>query len=252
MATDTDERTNEDDPMAGQTRSTSRLPLIIGGAVVLIAVLVGGFLYLTRDTSDEKLTLTEDTSAGGGSVDVASLDGTWTVAPGTGDDTTVAGYRVEEEFVAGARKVTANGRTNDVTGTMTVAGGSVTEGSFTVDMTTLTSDEGRRDQVIKSRGLEADQFPKATFALTEPITLPTEVADGETFAATATGDLTLHGVTKAVTIELTGRASGDTFAVQGSAPVAMADYDIEPPSVGGFVKVSDSGSFEFLVTFTRA
>lgn len=66
------------------------------------------------------------------------------------------------------------------------------------------------------------------------------------------GELTLLGVTQPVTIELTARAVGDTFTVQGAAPIEMADYDIEPPSVGGFVTVSDAGSFEFIVNFEQA
>lgn len=229
----------------------SRLPLILGGVVVVAAVAIGAFLWFTRDTSEPELRLSDDTEGTGEAVDVATLDGTWTVVAGSDDDPTVAGYRVKEVFAAGAREVTANGRTSDVTGELTVAGGSVTEGTFTVDMTTLTSDEGRRDGAIKDRGLQTNEFPEGTFELTEPIELP-ELADGDAVETTATGDLTLHGVTQPVTIDLTVRASGDTFTVQGSAPVVMADFDIEPPSVGGFVEVEDTGSFEFVVNFEQA
>lgn len=233
--------------MADQQRS--RLPLVAGIVVVLVVIAVGGFLYLTRDTSDPELTLSDAPEATGESVDAAELDGSWAVVPGT-DDATVAGYRVEEVFAAGAREATANGRTNDVTGTLAVADGSVTEGSFTVDVTTLTSDEDQRDNAIKGRGLETDEFPEATFVITEAIDLP-ELADGEAFEVSATGDLTLHGVTKGVTVDLTGRAAGDTFTVQGAAPVAFADYEIEAPS-NNFVEVEDTGSFEFVVNFEKA
>lgn len=233
------------------TTTRSRLPLILGGVVVILAVAVGAFLYLTRDTSDEELQLTDTSEGTGEAVDTTSLDGSWTVVAGTGDDATVAGYRVREVFAAGAREVTANGRTNDVAGTLTVADGTVTEGEFTVDLTTLASDEGRRDEAIRDRGLETNDFPEGTFALTEPIELP-ELADGETFTVTATGELTLRDVTNPVTIELTGRSTGGTFTVQGSAPVDFADYEIEPPSIGGFVEVEDTGSFEFIVNFEQA
>ncbi len=233
------------------TTTRSRLPLIVGALVVLAAVAVGGFLFLTRDTSDPELELSDTEQGSGDAIDPATLDGEWTVVAGTDDDPTVAGYRVQEVFAQGAREVTANGRTGDVTGSLTVAGGAVTEGAFTVDLTTLSSDEGRRDNAIRTRGLETDRFPDGTFTLTEPIELP-ELVDGETFTATATGALTLHGVTNPVTIELEGRATGGTFTIQGSAPVAFADYEIEPPSVGGFVEVEDTGSFEFLVNFEQA
>lgn len=228
----------------------SRVPLFVGAAVVLVAVAVGAFLFFTRDTSDPELQLSDSAEGTGEAVDVATLDGTWTVVAGSDDDPTVAGYRVKEVFAAGAREVTANGRTGDVTGELTVADGSVTEGTFTVDMTTLASDEGRRDSAIRSRGLQTDQFPEGTFTLTEPIELP-ELADGDAVELGATGELTLRDVTQPVTIDLTVRASGDTFTVQGSAPVEMADYGIEPPSVGGFVEVEDNGSFEFVVNFEQ-
>lgn len=235
--------------MAEQQKS--RLPIVIGVVAVVLIAAVGGFFYLTRDTSDPELTLTEDTSGSGEAVEVTSLDGPWTVVAGSGDSETVAGYRVEEEFAAGARTVTANGRTNDVTGTLTVADQSVTEGEFIVDMTTLTSDETRRDGAIKSRGLVTNRFPEATFTLTEPIELPADIVDGQTFDVTGVGELTLHGVTQPVTLDLTARSVGSTFTVQGSAPIEMADYEIEPPSVGGFVTVADTGSFEFIVNFEQ-
>ncbi|QXC59866.1 YceI family protein [Aquihabitans sp. G128] len=235
--------------MADQKRS--RLPLIAAVVVVVVAAAIGGFFYLTRDTSDPELKLSDSKSGTGEVVAADSLDGSWKVAAGTGDDATVAGYRVKEVFAAGSRKVTANGRTNDVTGTLTVAGDQVTAGEFTVDMTTLKSDEDRRDGAIKGRGLETDRFEDGTFKLTEPIALPT-IKDGDTFDVKATGELTLHGVTKPVTIDLTARSADGVFTVQGSAPVEMADYDIEAPSVGGFVEVQDNGSFEFIVNFEKA
>ncbi|CAN5518954.1 hypothetical protein BH10ACT1_BH10ACT1_06600 [soil metagenome] len=234
--------------MADQKRS--RLPFIGVGVIVIIAVAIGAFLFFTRDQSDPELKLSDSKTGTGETVDTSNLDGAWKVVAGTGDDATVAGYRVKEVFAAGSRKVTANGRTNDVTGTLTVAGDEVSEGTFTVDMTTLASDEGRRDGAIKDRGLETAKFPEGTFELSEPITLP-DIKDGETFDVKAVGDLTLHGVTKPVTVDLTARSSGDTFTVQGSAPVQMADYGMEAPSIGGFVEVEDNGSFEFIVNFQK-
>ena len=36
-------------------------------------------------------------------------------------------------------------------------------------MTTLQSDESRRDERLRTDGLQTDQFPTATFTLTKPI-----------------------------------------------------------------------------------
>jgi len=228
----------------------SRLPLVIGVVVVVAALGVGAFLYFTRDTSDPKLKLSDSPSAAGQSVDAPTLDGTWKVVAGTDADATVAGYRVEEVFAQGARKATANGRTNDVTGSLTVADGTVTAGSFTVDLTTLKSDEDRRDQVIRDDGLETNRFPKGTFTLTKPIKLP-QVADGKVFNVFGTGDLTLHGVTRAVVVPLHAKVTGKTVTVQGLVPVHLSDHEITPPSRAGFVEVSGDGGFEFLISLQK-
>jgi polyisoprenoid-binding protein YceI len=48
----------------------------------------------------------------------------------------------------------------------------------------------------------------------------------------ATGELTLHGVTRSVTIPLAARRDGSTLAVDGSLTVTFADYGIDDPSGG--------------------
>lgn len=229
----------------------SRVPLYLGlGVVVVVAAAVAVWFLFLKDDAPEKLTLEPAATTSGKVVDTGSLSGTWTVTPGSGDTATVAGYRVDEEFIAGARKHTAAGRTNAVTGSVTVSGDKVTAASFTVDVSKLASDESRRDNRIRSDGLQTDQFPEATFELTSPVTLPA-LKEGAVVEVSATGSLTLHGVTKAVTIPLQVKAIGDVVQVQGSAPVLMADYAIDPPNIGGFVSVSDNGSFEFLVNLTK-
>lgn len=233
------------------TQSRSKLPLVLAAVTAVLIAGVGVFLFLTRDTSDPELALTDSPEGSGEAVDTGSLDGPWTVVAGPDAEATVAGYRVREVFAAGAREATANGRTPEVSGSLTVEDGTVTEGSFAVDVSTLQSDEGRRDEAIRTRGLETDTYPEATFELTEPVELP-DITDGVTFTVTATGELTLRDRTNPVTLELTVRAVDERFTVQGSAPVAFDDYGIEAPSVGGFVTVEDEGSFEFLVNFERA
>lgn len=247
------------------TRS-SKLPFVIGGLVVLVAVAVGAFLWLTRDDAPDRLAITDDTTTtvaagndgsgstattGGGPIDATTLDGTWTVTAGTGDQATVAGYRVEEVFAAGARRSEAAGRTGKVTGSVTVDAGRVTAAEFEVDTTTLQSDESRRDNRIRTDGLQTDTFPTATFKLRDPLELPA-LTSGKVAEVEAMGDLTLHGVTKLTTVTLQVKASGEAFIVAGQAPIVMADFDINPPSVPGFVEVDDHGSFEFIVNLTRS
>ena len=111
-------------------------------------------------TTEASSSITETTA--GSDVPSESLDGTWLVADGS-----EVGYRVEETINGFA--VTANGRTRDVSGSLVIAGTTVTEGSFSVDMATVASDESRRDGQFRGRIMAVDEFPTAEFVLTSPI-----------------------------------------------------------------------------------
>ena len=163
---------------------------------------------------------------------------------------TWAGYRFDEEL-ASVGTNTAVGRTPDVSGTMTVAGDEVTAVDVEVDLTTLQSDSGTRDGALRSRGLESDEFPTATFSLTEPLALPAGAADGERASAQATGDLTIHGTTQPVTVTVEAQLSGDSAVVVGSAPVVLADFGIEAPTGLSVLSIKDEGTFEFQVFFAK-
>jgi polyisoprenoid-binding protein YceI len=220
------------------------LVLVVAGLVLATA---GTWLYLNvlREDAPERLRLdgagtTATTTAPG---TATGLDGTWTIGAGS-----QAGYRVDE--VLFGQRATAVGRTEDVTGAMSLSGTTVTAASFRVDMATVASDEARRDGQFRGRIMEVDRYPTATFVLTEPIALGTLPADGAHLTTTATGKLTLHGATRTVTFDLQAKRTGATIAVAGTIPVVFADYGIGNPS-GGPAQTEDEGEVEFLLTLTR-
>ena len=230
------------------------------GLVLVAVVVVGGALwwFVLRDDPPAELSVDDTTPSASQTTTgtaPASLDGTWTVLAG---DTT-AGFRIDESFASGLADHTAVGRSGEVSGSMTVDGTSISKGSFTVDLTQLSfSDDipgmsvANRARAMQSRGLQTTRFPTATFELTEPIDFGTRPAEGETVTATATGDLTLHGVTKEVSFEVDAKLQGDTIrvATKDPVPVVLADFDIEKPEGGPIASVADEGSFEFLVVLS--
>jgi polyisoprenoid-binding protein YceI len=171
----------------------------------------------------------------------AGVAGIWNVTPES-----EFGYRVEE--ILFGVNTTAAGRSNQITGAMTLEGTTVTEASFTVDVGSITSDESRRDNQFRGRIMEVDQFPEATFTLSAPIEFGAVPAAGEQITATATGDLTLHGVTRPVTFDVTAEAGDDRIGVLGSIPVVFADYGIDNPSTSG-ITTEDNGVVEFVLVF---
>jgi polyisoprenoid-binding protein YceI len=187
-----------------------------------------------------------DPSADGG------VAGTWTVAAGS-----QAGYRVREQLANLPAESDAVGRTEDVTGSITLVaagdGAQLAEGSIEIDTTTIRSDEGRRDDRMRREGLETDAFPTATFTITQPIDIPAAALTGEATDLTLVGDLTLHGVTKAVEIPAQAQLVDGRIQVAGSLSFPLSDYDITPPNVGGFIiSIADEGALEFLMVFEPA
>jgi polyisoprenoid-binding protein YceI len=169
----------------------------------------------------------------------------------------VAGYRVREQLASLSAESDAVGRTDQVTGSITLeasgATTTLTAGSLSVDTTSLTSDESRRDNRLRSEGLETDSFPTATFTLTQPVEVPAAALTGTATDISLTGDLTLHGVTKLVTIPAQAQLVDGTITVAGSITFPLSDYAIVAPNIGGFiVSISDDGTLEFLVNFTKA
>ena len=181
----------------------------------------------------------------------ADVSGEWAVGAGS-----VAGYRVREQLANLPAESDAVGRTEDVTGSITVeaAGDAarLTAGTLTVDTTTIQSDEGRRDNRLRSEGLQTDQFPTATFTVTQPLEVPAAALGGTATDVTLVGDLTLHGVTKSVEIPAQVQLADGTIQVAGSLTFPLSDFDITAPNVGGFIiSIADEGTLEFLVAFEK-
>jgi polyisoprenoid-binding protein YceI len=184
----------------------------------------------------------------------ASFDGSCQVNGGLGSisdfSSSWVGYRVQEQL-AGVGGHTAVGRSPKVTGTITLAGSTVTAVSITADLTVLASESSQRDDQLRRQAIETDAFPTTTFALTQPIALGSLPADGVTVSATATGDLTIHGVTKSVQISVQAQRQGGIIAVAGSIPIVFGDYGFEGPSSFAVVSVNDHGIMELHLLFTR-
>lgn len=202
------------------------------GVVVLggVALAVGPGLYADWVNSNADAAPTIAASAAADPV--TPTDGTWTVGAGS-----FAGYRVDE--VLQGKDVTVTGRTEKVTGTVTVADGNLTAAEVDVDMASIATDEPPRDSYFRDTALQTGTFPTATFTLTEPVAL----GDGVT-SATLTGDLTIRGEKKQVTVDAQVAASGDTVQVVGSVPITFADFGVEAPDLG-FVTVEKTGAVEF-------
>jgi polyisoprenoid-binding protein YceI len=228
------------------------------GLVVVVALGFAGWYFFLKSDPEPRAAIRNtplQTEASDGATDGAASDGdapltgTYTVEPGNTDN--FVGYRVTEKLVASVVESTATGRTDNVTGTLTIDGTTISEATVTADLRDLESDNSFRDGRIRSSGLESDRFPEAKFVLSQPINLSAEPSPGQTINAQATGDFTLHGVTKRVTIAIEGRWDGKDVQIVGNLPIVFGDYDITAPTAPAVASVDDHGEMEFQLFFVK-
>ncbi|WP_432537789.1 YceI family protein [Kineococcus arenarius] len=212
----------------------------------LLAVLVGPRLYARLQEGRAAAPLSTLASAGATTPTAAAtdpaLEGAWTVTGGT------AGYRVDE--VLNGQDVTVTGRTEQVTGDLTVTGGQLTDATVAVDLASVATDSTNRDgQFRRLLGVEED--PGATFTLTGPVPLG-GLDVGAVLAVTLPGTLEVGGRELAVQAPATvERTAADAVTVTGAVPVTWSDLGVQAPDLG-FVSVEDAGTVEFAVTAAPA
>ncbi|MDQ4133628.1 MAG: YceI family protein [Actinomycetota bacterium] len=229
-----------------------RGPLIVVGVVVLLAAaLLVAYLAFFRGSSEERITLSpSEPNPSGSAVTAESAAGQWVATTGS-----EAGYRVREKLSRLPAQSDAVGRTTAVSGGMSVVASGdrlvARDLRMEVDVSKLQSDEARRDNRIRTDGLETNRFPTATFVSTGEIVVPSDAVSGRAFRADVTGDLTIHGVTKRVTIPVEARLDGPTLQVVGSYKFPMSDFAINPPNIGGFVTVDPDATLEFKILMTK-
>ena len=241
----------------------TRILLVIGAVVALVALAGGaGYIYyfsgLRSAPAQLGLSATPTTittpNATTTPIASASLTGSWTVTTGS-----VAGYRIKELFVGQASKHEAVARTSLVSGGLTASGGSsgyqVSSLTFTAGLTSLHSvdsvagrDVTQRDGVVR-RQLDVQQFPNATFTATS-VSVPGAISS-QAVDVTVTGKLTIHGVTKDVTIKAKAQLSGSKAEIAGSTSINMTDYGVSPPHVP-FVTVESAVVIEFDIFLSKS
>lgn len=246
-------------PSAPVSTDRRRGRLLIAAAVAAVVLIAagGGLWWFLRDDAPAKVDL-EQAAAGVSTVPggrATALPGTWTVDTSTGSfdfdqaSGTFAGFRVAEQL-SNIGAATAVGRTGSVSGSMTIVGSEVTDATFEVDLTSITTDREQRDRRVQ-QALETDRFPTATFTLASPITLPADAGSGAEIEVQAKGRLTIHGVSRAVTVPLKAKLVGRTVVVVGSIDLRFSDFGVTVPSAPVVLSVDDHGTMELQVLLTK-
>lgn len=143
-----------------------------------------------------------------------------------------------------------------VSGTSTISWNSngsfnITAMKMEVDARSIKSSEGNTMNNKTYKALKADDHPAITFTLTSPLQSIKASQAGEN--VTASGDISIAGITHQITIHAKVTASpGGNVTIDGSQPIKMSDYKIDPPTaLFGVLKVSDAITIHFKIEFKK-
>ena len=141
------------------------------------------------------------------------------------------------------------GRLSNVTGTLTLAGGdhAASKLSVTIPASSISTPVDKLNEELKSADwFDAAKFPAITFT-------STKVTSTGPTSATITGDLTLHGVTKPITLTAHFVGAGTnplskkyTVGFDATGTVKRSEFGVTKyvPLIGDEVELSLHGAFE--------
>jgi polyisoprenoid-binding protein YceI len=163
-----------------------------------------------------------------------------------------ARYRVREQLAGVDLPNDAVGLTSAISGAIVLdPTGKVIPGqsTITVDITGLTSDQQRRDRFIQRNVLQTDQFPKVELAVKELRGLKYPVPASGEVKFEIVGDLTVHGVTKASTWQVTATPKDGGLSGIATTSFLFTDYGMTKPRVMMVLSVDDTIKLEYRFAF---
>ncbi len=122
------------------------------------------------------------------------------------------------------------------------------ENSFAVQLTTLQSDQQRRDDYIREirddGGPSFDAYPVARFKATaiDGVSVPDERGRQVTFKLT--GDLSVREMTRQVVFDVRSELRGSTLTGRATTGIRLSDFGIGPIDFYDTLKVADEIGLE--------
>lgn len=213
-----------------------KIGIALVAAVAIISI--SAFLYLTRGVAAP--TESVQASAQELTTDVSNNQTVYRISQ---DDSSVS-YTIEE-VLNGADK-TVVGTTSEVAGDILVNTSDLSQseiGEIRINARTFATDDDRRDnsvaRFVLQSGSDANQY--ILFQPTAISALPDSAAVGEEVTLQVTGDLTIAGVTKSVTFDVTASlASADQLVGRAEFIVTLTDFNLTIPDVPFVASVEDT------------
>lgn len=147
-----------------------------------------------------------------------------------------------QEDLRGAR-TTVVGTTDQVAGQISINLADLSTaqvGTIAINARTLLTDNNFRNNAIRNRILNTDQYEFITFTPTQIIGLPASATIGQEINFQITGDLTIRDMTNPVTFDVTATSvSATQLSGTATATVTRAAYNLVIPTVPNVANVTD-------------
>ena len=166
-----------------------------------------------------------------------------------------ATFRVREQLAGRQLPNDAVGSTTNVTGQLALAPDGTllpNASKITVDMSSLATDNRMRDQFIKQNTLQTSRFPTAEFLPTKVEGLPTPLPASGEHTFRLTGLMTVRGVQKEITWDVTARRAANELLGKATTAVKFGDFGMQPPRVASVLSITDEIRLELDLAASQA
>jgi polyisoprenoid-binding protein YceI len=165
-----------------------------------------------------------------------------------------ARYRVREQLLHHDLPNDAIGKTTAITGAIAFDGKGTLDtaaSKIIIDVTTLKSDQERRDGYVQRRLLETDQYPTVVFVPTAIRGAGWPLASAGPTAFDLSGMLTVHGVTRPTVWHIKAQGDGGDVTGTGYTRFTFNDVSLQQPHVPVVLSVADTIMLEYDFHFVR-
>ena len=160
-----------------------------------------------------------------------------------------ANYRVTEQLARLSYPIDAVGYTQEISGSIFIdeKGKPTSDSKIHIDLSSLKSDESRRDDYLSGNSLETNKFPDAYFLVKDlknlDLTDLTSLAQSE-IKFQMVGDLTIHGVTKSKIWDVVAQTELGSIKGNASMSFPFSDFGMKVPSLFFIISVEDNIQLE--------
>ena len=160
-----------------------------------------------------------------------------------------ANYRVTEQLARLPSPIEAIGYTESITGGLYINSDGIPNANsvINIDLSSLKSDESKRDNYLRNNSLETNKFPEAIFEIKEikgfDIDSLLNLQKNE-FQMQLIGDLTVHGVTKTKTWDINATSELGKLKGKGTLSFPFSDFNMDIPKLFFIVSVEDNITLE--------